>query len=169
MTNPYRQHRLLWRLFLISVLFLLIAVFGSKGWGWALSVLGIYFYISGLSKNGNPELLFPGTILLVFGGALLLKQFEIVDFPLWRFWLMLFGGMGLGFVLMWTVNHNGIWVFAPGGLLLFISGGGFAARNFFRYQIWLRGLFDYWFVFILLAVLLIVISNRRKHPLNLIQ
>ncbi len=149
------------RILLILVIALLIFRYGWITWGWWLFSIGVLFYIAGLKKGGNLEYLFPGTILLVFSVALLLRQYDLVNLPLWRIWSVLFGAMGLSFLLMWLVRNSSIWVFIPGGLLLLASGGGFSSRSFVRYQIWLRGIVDWWPLLLALIVVFIVVYYWR--------
>lgn len=108
-------------------------------------------------------MLFPGTILLIFGSVLLMYKYELIIIQLWQFWPILFGSMGFAFILMWLIDSNGSWVFIPGGILLFTAGGGFGAKSFFSYQRWLREAANHWYL--LLAVVIIataVIYWRRN-------
>jgi len=126
------------RVFLVLGLTVLILRYGWITWEWWLISLGILFYAAGLKKGGDREYLFPGTILVVFSGALLFREYNPASFPLWHVWPILFGAMGLSFLLMWLVGHSGVWVFVPGGFLMLISGGGLSSKSFVRYQLWMR-------------------------------
>jgi len=154
------------RFLLLIGLSLLIYFYGWETWAWWLFVLGIFFYIGGLRRSGNLELLFPGTILLLFSGAMLFRQYAIVTFPLWWIWPLLFGSMGFGFLLMWLVHHSGSWVFFPGGLLIFMSAGGFGASSFQRYQIWLRKLFNHWRILLALLVVFMIVYLWRSRSIQ---
>ena len=111
-------------------------------------------------------MLYPGTIMLVVSGTFLLRHYGVINFPLWRVWPILFGGMGLAFVLMWGVRNSGVWVLVIGGLLLVASGGGFASRSFIRYQTWLREITGIWPLLLLLIVLLIIVSYWRRRSVQ---
>ncbi len=166
MTRRYKRAGCLGRILLIIGLGLFFFRYGWAAWEWCFLGLGIILYITGLKRGGNLELLFPGTILLAFGGAFLLRRFDLVAFQLWRMWPILFCSMGLGFTLMWTVRHNGAWVFIPGGFLLLISGGGFSARSFFRYQVWLRGIVDLWPLLLFLTIVFLFVYYWRSQSVK---
>jgi len=149
------------RALLALVLALLFYRYGWISWGWWLLGFGIVFYASGLRTGGNREFLFPGTILVVIGFAVLLRQYQFVDFQLWRIWPILFGATGLGFIMVWSVRQIGNWALIPGGLLLFVSGAGFSNISFVRYQIWLRRIFDLWPLLLIIIVILLIVHFRR--------
>ncbi|NQU04788.1 MAG: hypothetical protein HQ568_01745 [Calditrichaeota bacterium] len=142
---------------------LLVFYFDLLQWQWWFIIIALLFYSSGLQRDGNLEMLFPGSILLILGSVLLMRKYELLIFPYWQFWPILFGSMGLAFILMWLIRSNRGWVFIPGGLLLFATGGGFGAKSFFSYQRWLRGVINHWYVLLAVTILVTAVIYWRSH------
>ena len=151
-----------WALLLLGVL-VLVERFWRASWGWGLLCLGVLFVIAAFRGSGdNKVLLFPGVVFLVTGGAILTRQLGLADFPLWYLWPIFLGSLGLGFILLWTVSLSGWWVFFPGGLFLFLSGIGLAARSWHHYLRWLRRVVDWWPILLLVIGLLILVGWWRS-------
>lgn len=119
-----------WALLLLGLL-ILVERFWGIGWGWGLFGLGMLFLAAAPGKRVDTILMFPGTVFLVTGAAVLARQIGLADFPLWLLWPIFFGSVGLAFLMLWIVRYSGWWAFIPGGFLLFVAGAGVATHSWY--------------------------------------
>lgn len=145
-----------WAILLLG-LALIFGRYWEYTWRWMLVLFGFVFYYFAL-KGGDRGSLFPGTILVVSGAALIGHDYGWISFPVWRVWPIFFGSIGFGFLMVYIARHVGNWALIVGGLLLFITGAGFAIESWWSYQRWLRGVVDLWPVFLIIAGLVLVIG-----------
>lgn len=149
-----------WTLFAIGSAYL-VQEFWLYIWEWLLFALGVFFCYRAF-KGNDKQYLFPGTILLVLMGALICRKFGLLDFPLWKFWPILFIGTGLAFIILYTVRDSRIWVLIPGGALLLAGGGGIGYDSWWKYQHWLRGVADLWPILIIGIGTYMIWNHWRK-------
>jgi hypothetical protein len=157
-----RSIRIGWFFTLVGV-FVFLFFLDWFSWQWWFIIAAFLFYLSGLQRNGNLEMLFPGTILLILGSVLLLRKYDLMVLPLWQYWSILFGSMGFAFILMWLIRSNRSWVFIPGGILLITAGGGFGAKSFFSYQRWLREIANHWYLLLTIIIIATAVIYWRRH------
>ena len=130
-------------------------------WDWFLLGFGVLFYIRAFSGE-DKQYLFPGTILIVTMSALLFRSFGLIEFPLWKFWPILFLSTGLAIIILWAVRDSRAWVFIPGGILLLAGGGGIGFDSWWRYQRWLREVVDLWPLIVIGLGVYLIFSYMRK-------
>lgn len=149
-----------WMLIWMGV-FLLAQQKWHLAWGWGICFAGLLFYIAAVRPGGDIGWLFPGTILFCLGAAFVLLQEDWLKFEYWRLWSVLFGALGLGFVISFLSHYSGRWALVPGGVLLFAFGAGLADISWWRYQRVLRQVFDLWPLLVILAGSLLLIDYLK--------
>ncbi len=131
-------------------------------WEYVLFSVGLILFYFALSSSDKQHL-FPGAILIIVSGSLILRGIGWIHFPLWNIWPILFISAGVSFLLLWIAREAGVWVFIPGGLLLFIGSYGLTENSWWIYQRWLRNIFDLWpGILIILGVFLILRYWRKS-------
>ena len=159
--------RLGWIFLFVGLALLVEKYIGFNFW-WVLSVLGLLMIITAVRPKGEGSFVFPGTILIGMGATLLLRQYHLISFPIWKLWPLFFSFIGLGFILVWMLRSEGWWTLIPGGIMLLIGGAGTAFETFARYQIWLRKLVGYWPLLAVAVGIIILVSYTasRRHRAN---
>jgi len=150
-----------WTLFIIGSGYL-VHQYWMDIWEWLLFGFGVLLCFRALRVN-DKQYLFPGTILIITMSALISRSLGWIDFPLWKFWPILFLSTGFAFIILWTVRDSKIWVFIPGGILLLAGGGGIGYDSWWGYQHWLRGVADLWPVLIIGLGFYLIWNHWRKN------
>jgi len=91
-----------------------------------------------------------------------MRKAGLIDFPMWRFWPILFMSAGLAFLALWAFRESKSWVFFPGGLLLLAAGAGLAEESWWRYQRWLRDVVDMWPLLLIAFGVVLLIGYWRR-------
>lgn len=131
-------------------------------WDWGFLILGALLLINGITGKDR-KYLFPATIMLITFGALVLYRTEIIVFPLWKIWPVLFISTGLGFLLLYIFHEAKTWVFIPAGFLLFTGSVGLGYSSWWRYLRWLRDVVDLWPMLLIALGVFILVGRWRRH------
>lgn len=135
-------------------------------WDWALLFAGVYFIVDSFSEEDRQQF-FPGVILVITAGAMVLRKIGLVDFSDWQFWPILFGSIGVGFITLWITALSRIWALIVGGIILLAAGAGFGASSFWIYQRHLRHLVDFLPIALVIAGMFLLFRfwrNRSDRP-----
>jgi len=130
-------------------------------WEWGLFLFGVIFYYWAISGK-DKQYYFPGTMLIVTVGALILRKYGLFNFPLWQFWPILFLSIGFGFLILWGVRETKVWAIIPGSIFVFIGSAGLTHHSWWRYQLWLREIYDLWPLILIFTGILLVIRYWRN-------
>jgi len=165
-TNPKAKRKftplgcLGWTLVLIGAL-IIASRYWFSIWDWTLFFVGVYFIYDSFNDEDRQQF-FPGVILLITAGAMVLRKIGLIDFPDWRFWPILFGSIGVGFLTLWITALSRVWALVIGGIFLLVAGTGFGVSSFWIYQRHLRNFVDLLPIGLIIAGMIILYRFWRR-------
>jgi len=151
-------------LIIIGLLFL----FNSFGfwhfhWSQILVVMGIFFCAAAFTGHDRGPI-FPGAIVLLLGLFFLLREYDILDDPMYYMWPVFLIIVGSAFLLLFIFRPEEWGLMIPGGVLILL-GLLFLAYNYdiFGYNPW-RLVRDYWpIILVLIGIKMLLDSRQGKY------